>query len=1483
MVRDELWGDPEEERRIVAAGERRRIQWGRALRTADERVAMRAADLTRMAPNASPGLVLASAQADLPDEDFAQLAEMDDGGEDWFSRAIGLASDGVSWALGDLLYERAVKPSVRGLFLLGDTLSQELIQRPLTAASATLYGESDSFGDAYRDYGNSQGVVAAKRLLDEGPGVLARKDDPGTEADESFLGTGLIPGGEVGRESFDQRTLQIAGQRATLGAALPQTRLVGAIQPPGSFAYNTVAGVSQFAADVLLDPLTLLTGGSSALGKAAAKGARAVGASDQAALRVSEVVGTGLQGARNRSKSLSRKAGEAAETLREAERLAEAAGGVKNSRRQTVLYEKAVELIGNQRVLERLAEADALTIYQSFKKSAANTVDGDLLLSLHRASSPEEVSEVLLNAIAGGKVTEKGFYSGIGTKVRRAVNDTPLAGTSPRGRFSADDIFDAADKTEQILKAGGVKRETRAKLFVEALEARNNEDMFRVAVRAMEEVADATGTADDASKGWLTQLAKHVEGDTSFGRTYAVDPKTGAHQYGEFDPRLPTIGPDGKVVDVPRVSPQLTSELNNALLEYPDVTAIRRARQRITNAEKLYQSAGWEKTTNFGRAVTRNLFKPLAILRPAYVLRIPMGEEQLRLAAMDMRNLWRNPKAFFEYNIAAAKLDLDITGTAMYTQAENANVIARDVFGEMSKARNGARNATIAKNYIPRRKPPAGEPAGQFISDWRDELRRLAAAPEVKQLIQNEFDVDRTIEWFRTTFKGRDTLSRYAKMNSLSQDILRSDDALRSWLQGTVMRRIVDLTGGEMDEAGTLLRQGNPELQKLIADPTDRLFDDDTFRDVRDILEANLESAPLFIKAVDTAALEQGERNFRAWVDNLYEIITVKPTNTLARYPAFKGFYVQNLAESMSALADDALRSEVVAAAKKNLKLDKAQQRLLDDALVRSKGQSGFIDDLDEYNDVIMDRTGDLVKERLFDVSRRSNAQETLDLMFPFLDAWKEVTTTWARLLNENPAFFLKAANGHQSLRDRGVFYANDFGDEVFAYPGGGLLASMFQGEWNPDEQVTLEAPVNAVNLVAQGVGPGFGPMVQMAVGGIPQFRDPDFAELRDWLVPFGTGSIEDTGDLTNPSAWVETFVPAWMRKVVNATTSGGWDEVQWNSTVGDVMKGLANTGRYQPGDPNSQAKLVEDARRGARWLLLVRGVAQGVGPAGPSASVKIRTDVNPDAVPVEWDMQADPDGVFHSVAVLASDYRSLLEKFDYDEEITNAVFIQTYGVEPWYVSQAKSKGIVESPVTREGNWWVREHRDAAAAYPDVVGYFVPPEEGAELDYSIYRAQFDSGDRQSLTAEQQVQLANQSKARAMFNAAKRQLEGFPPAQRERALSQITAAIEEEFPGWKADVVGVGSKLRLQDRIAQMSRAAFDPRLSDSPVSQPLQQYMMARAQAYAVAQSRGLKTLSSERLGDVKAQLRAVGTSLVAEHPAFAGVWTRLLLTELED
>lgn len=1455
---DPYWIDPDVEMQVLEQSRARRATYERLAGQLTSDQAGHASALLRRHPNLSAGLMQALAQAPQPQEIEDALADEDDG--NWFERV----RDGVGDAVGDVVgfttgniakgvdgvYEQAIKPAIRGTFTLADGLAQELIQRPLTAGLAAAQGEA-GFTDAYQDYGDSALLNLATGDLDE-------------DATGGSLGTGLFAGGQAQAESSQERTLTINGRRADVGQAFAGAT-VGAFVDPGSRLYDAVAGVSGFAVDIGLDPLAWMTGGVSK----AATAARTLRAGDAATL----IRSTG------------------------ADDILSAAGAVQGSRRNTVLVERASDFFRSKELLSGLAKADAFDIAQSWRRSRANRLDGDMIRRLGQASTEEEVAAHLLDAVAHGDITQAALIRGKGHFVKSNVLTSrgplkfmgpngKLSGIAPTGVVSAgssDEIWESAEKVDSLLRQANVGEDFRRSTFnrMVDLEEGDFSGLFDVTTDALDHVGTKIGDSDMAG---LKDVARKYKDELEAFREYGVD------SWGDpidvpFANRKMVQNFDGQVVETVIPTPQITSELSSLALSLPDVADIRRAATKNRLLREVYTTKGWEMTADATRSITREVFKPLAILRPAYVLRIG-AEEQARLAAAGYDSVFNHPFRWLMANVTNRADVKDLVGDSLEGRARATNVITRDAHGRLAdKTASRGRVFGVASVKV--------DDAGNLLNDsyrgWKGELGQLSAAPEARKMAELRGNLTEFKVWAQTD--GLEEMTKLSRVNDEAASLLDFTDDFDTWADG-LARRVHDKTAGfDEDIIERIVGQNIPLANAAgkQAKNADAAFHSFLSNKARQ----GLNPAKVKIEHVTDARMKMMDQA----IDKLFDYITGKPTSYLARFPAFRQSMVKRGTDLMDALDSDATRRNVLEAFQKNMDLTDDEFRKLAQSAQNAAGSKGVIDNIDDFNEILIGKASQDAKDLLFDVTKRGAGQDALVAIVPFLDAWKEVTLTWAQIAKDNPAFFIRAQAGYRELRDQGTFYMNEYGQEVFRYPGGGFL-STFVDEMNqrgggisnvpmaaietagrvvtgdtPDYSVAPEGSVMGLNMVATGVGPGFGPVVQW---GASIFDTPDTQRLREFIAPFGTGAVDDPEDMLDFGGVLGGLAPAWFRKAANAWTEGGIDERQWNSMVGDAMRALVASGEYDPSRDSD--RLLEDAQRYAEYQLLFRAGTQFAGPTGPTMANQVDVDFDPNHP--DWDPENDPTGRMFFLGVMREDYFRMTETYGFD--VGAEKFYEMYGVEPFYIAQGKttSQGR-ELPVSEEGQRWMEQNSDIADDLPLVAGFFAPTNEDAEFDFSAYSSQLLQGDRKSLTAKEQQALANKARARALWSRIQAQTEALPAGLRESARQQARGQIEALHPGWTVDVIVQPTQA---NKITELQRAASDPRLDGNPLTQPLREYMALRDKALNAVRLRtgaANATLGREAATLERRQLMTAGLRLAQQNPTFMGVWSSLLKNEL--
>lgn len=1452
---DTFWLNPEDEERLLSEAARRRASFTQTIQSLTPDQLERAKTLTRENSNLSAGLLQALAQAQVPREIEQALVEKDEGGifdqirddvGDILGTGVKYAGKAADTALRQT-YERAIKPTIRGLFITAESLAHEVVQRPLTAGLASITEGTNPL-ENYGDYG-------ASPLVNAVTGDLGSEADP--ENEQGVFGRGFFAGGTAKAESDRQRILTINGRKADVGQAIAGAT-VGQFIDPGDRLYDAVAGVSGFAVDVGLDPLAWVTGGASS------------------ALKARKVLS----------------AGDAATTLR-------AAGAISGARRNTVLVEDASNFFRDERLLGKLAEADAFTIAKSWGNSSANRLDMETIGRLGAAKEQSEVAEILLESVANGDVTQRGLLRGPGHFIRTnalksrplkyLATDGKLSGLAPKGVVSAgsvEDIGEATWKIDSLLRQANVGEDVRRVIFNDMATVQPGDfaGLFDITTDALEAVAVKVGPEATS----LREVAQKYAEDLEAFRQYGVDSWGDAVNV-PYAQRKLVQNFDGETIETILPTPQMTSELNSLALHLPDPQDIRRAATKNSLLRSVYTSKGWDGLEGATRKLTGDIFKPMALLRPAYILRIG-AEEQARLTAAGYDSVFNHPFRWLQANVRSRDAVKDLTGDSLEEVARATDVITKDAHGVLAdRTQSQARVFGITSVKV----DDAGNLANDSYRGWKGELGQISAAPEGRKMAEVRGNLAEFKTWAQT--EGIESITKLSRINDDAGSLLEFGDDFDQWATG-LARRVQDKTAGFDEDIITRVVDRNipwangAGKQAANADAAFHSFLSGKARQGINPAKVKIENVatPARRKAMDTA------------VDWLFDHITGKPTSYLARYPAFRQSMVKRGVELMDALDSDATRMKVLDAFESNMGLTDDEFRQIVQATQNAAGAKGVITSVDDFNEVLVSKAAQDAKDLLFDVTKRGAAQDAMVAITPFLDAWKEVTVTWGRLVKENPAFFIRAQAGYKELRDQGTFYQNEFGQEVFRYPGGGFL-STFVDEMNqrgggiqnipmaavetagrvmtgdtPDYSVAAEGSVQGLNMLATGVGPGFGPVVQWAA---TTLDGPDTRALREFIAPFGTGANDDPEDLLNFGGVVGSLMPAWLRKTVNGISEGEMDERQYNSMFGDSMRALIASGEYDPADSE---RLMADAKRYTDYQLLFRGFAQATGPTGPTLAGQVELDA-PDTKHPDWDPENDPSGRMFFLGVMREDYFELYDTYG-SFDVAAEKFYEMYGIEPFYVTQAKSTtNGKELPVTREGDDWMTANRDAVEKFPLVAGFFAPTEEGSKFDFSAFADQVARGDRKSLSPEDQIALANKARARAMYETVKAQTEVLPPKLRDQARATAQGQLENLHPGWRMDVIVQPSK---DDKIAQLQRAAFDDDLEGSRVTQPLREYLTLRTQMLErVRLKSGSPTATLDREDALleRRSLLTAGVRLGQAHPAFRGVWSGLLKAELED
>lgn len=1314
------------------------------------------------------------------------------------------------------------------------------------------------------------GLVSAINPVEVAMGVRADPDDP-----QGGLGDGFMPGGEIYAERerrkhslVNQGHFLTPGRVAVHGIMkMGGKELSAEVRQAGSPEYHLLTGLLDFGFNIFADP--------------GAKAAKTAGAIKAAKAR-------GFAGTWGN------------------------AVGLATGLRKSTLPERAARYFDTRegvKLLDYLAGESKLTNIKRIKGMPLHVAD-----EIRQSSDPAHIRQ-LVDPLLGRQIAETPFGLGmdmVGRNLRRRKSYStsigrwmgeayhPLVGKQKvTGHLWAGDVdgsFDNLQKFYSVAKVRPDKVEQLNRRFAQLMgRGGNDANLYEFVAGDLFPLLDnelKSHGVNALKRRHLTQMYRDaVETSRAFwinaNGNHAAFPgvKTFTSVSGE---------------PIPQPSPQVFAEYLHSGTALPDFNELRRsvanpAFQTINNFAEAHP------LINFGYRAPeffiRNVWKPLALLRAAYTVRV-VGEEQVRMAGSGLDSAFSHPLSYIGWTIGgregrvrralarrgAGKGDIDIHGDLLGEAEEFQAAMSRGVDDWLH---GGAPGTVFTGGYR-----PVHQREVDFLTGWSDELQLLSQDSVVREVAratarEGGIDAIKQSFWDGDMAKFRRALmTNQRKRTALSQRVptanlppheaalVGSDNYIDS-----VLSRINQVTAGNTDlvdllrtgKLGTIQVARNPrmpkaKIQNVLAEH---------------ILEGN---APEWSRVAENLAvpgragqrIQMGDMRDRA-VGFFFDHLMTHRTNILSRSPTFRQKYWAK-AEELAPFLDEAGHATLVDQAHK-AKLGKVARR------INKAGRAGEDSlDADALDTMAKGWALDETQKLLYDLSKRSLFAEASAVAFPFAEAWREVVTSWSRILAEHPQTIRRGSQAIAGLRGSnpieiidpgsgdadpsqgpGFFHPDDtFGEEMFVYPFKFLGKAMFGERMFPE----LEATAEGLNIATAGpLGvfmPGIGPAIQVPFAMMPEAWRPNL--IRDLVEPYGTNDAFERGDLLGGIA--ETLAPAWVRHTVKAFSRDPVNDINMANLTGDVYQAMVMNGELAI--PQSDQDIEAGLRRAGTWarmLQIVRGLAAGALPSAPIVDWRV-TDLNRQVYELDAAVEM---------------YRNLADDQGYTAATTD--FVNLFGPEARWLTTPKSKMIRPDPIMEPGDEWAQRNQHLFDNYRDVAGWFAP--EGGAFSSTAYEASLRSGARERLTASQRVRLGNYYLAQAAYDNAKRlALETYDTLtsnEAEAYLAEVRASLMERFPGYtgsgSAQAIGAGTPQRPDILMGQLRGAVNDPALAGNRVAEASAHMLAVHDAAVAAAQSDfdGLKTyVNSKDTEYLREWVREQGEALSLEVPQFASIYRRV-------
>ena len=497
----------------------------------------------------------------------------------------------------------------------------------------------------------------------------------------------------------------------------------------------------------------------------------------------------------------------------------------------------------------------------------------------------------------------------------------------------------------------------------------------------------------------------------------------------------------------------------------------------ILNVKRLEDNA-LKNVMNF---YTRNVFKPLVLLRFAFLTRVLL-EEQLRMAMKGLDNMYTSPNAFFTWlashtpdsKMGAFLNALPFTKNRQVVEASDdaveflmeAEIIEatqqtlryEDIIAKPGKARN--------KNIEYRGASVDELTQEQINIAVYHELRLLKEDPMTAAVARYGYGSDELAAWLKSD-AGREARLEYVRKGGTNTEdfVFENSSALDQHLQ-YLESRIRKIAGGDIDLAKDAKKNkkgqytynirtsgvnvGDVNIRNIIAESkilkngrTGKGKDDyvNWMHDVKDYgtfskkkvldqielyFKKNEGINPGWLNQVQEVEFAKNEKFFGKFEDILdhaygavFEKLMTKPVGYLNRSNSFKQFRWMYIAERFKDMTPS-LRKKFIKEAKEQGVPKKVIDDLVGSAKVNKPGK------INNYNVMHTESKGFAlagVQELLYDTKKRHTVSDKLVNIFPFVEVWFEVFQTWGKLLAENPYALRKA-----HIASRGLTAANSLG-----------------------------------------------------------------------------------------------------------------------------------------------------------------------------------------------------------------------------------------------------------------------------------------------------------------------------------------------------------------------------------------------------------------------------------------------------------------------
>lgn len=1245
------------------------------------------------------------------------------------------------------------------------------------------------------------------------------------------LGSGFLPGGAI----HDQQIKNAEAAASINGHALtPGRMLASALVRPGTTPYNMLSGVTDAVTQWNLDP-TRYVGEEFAAQRAAGK--LIPGAAEAEAGPLTQ---------------LARRA------------------GILQTADPATHPDLAREFLTTDGAAQRfIAKAAASDSAAEIRQASNGKIPSSIANQLKAATNEQDVLDILLSGVQGGDLKERAALQAgrditstfTATRPAARLNQTMerLGGYLPEhtvdlldvGAPNSTKLDNAVDQMDRFLKQARYSAQDRLPILDRLMAASSPEEASRV--------------FDDTINGHLREQLRGLGHDEPTIDRLLKGYRTDTTLLQDSATRELANNTIGRAINtgdelLPLNQPNQVAEYLKYSVHLPDPSDVR----RLTTPQNtkigeglsaLYNSDGWKSSTHAGDWFMQK-FKMGVTVRPALAARTfvmqhaKMAANGMETRFSDMGSLFRmvtNPEFRTAYEQGALE-------GAPLVKAEAYQKTLRGISGHITAEDQAAHQLVVGPGH------------DLFPQAWGSRIAELHADPVARSVAGQGFEGTAQSFWDGPLASERQQLA----LDLNRPELATSREAADAYIRDEVGSHLTALTADNPHLMETIATGqiptgtfDEPAHIALLADHADGIVNPEAVDHLAGMAVDDSIRVPTEVAAAKDPKLldpDYGHKVSRMtkW---FYSTLIGKPMDFFYRSPALNQLYWEELGSQAHLLDADgaaALRTRI-ASESNQVRIPAAARETLDAALAHPNAGTGKAT-LSGLDELAKTRAVDGLQAMTIDMAKKTGWQDAARLMVPFGKHWQQELGQWARMAADQPDAFRKAQMVVQGAQGSGFFHKNEFGEQVFNYPGSELVSKILTGTPTP-----MTASAGGLSILTTSLLPGFGPLVSIPASKILPNK-PEYDEVRNFLSPFG--------DPTQKGI-LSAVEPPWAKTLQVALSNPENDRDAGNTTM-QVAKYLVSTGKFSTDTPEAQATLLKEAGSRAKKLLVLQALGKFVLPSSPSLQAV-----------AEAKGTFAPDGRTVTAKILSDD----LQKMRTDDfEHSSENFLDKYGDGAMLFLQAATRPLIPGEAsTKEQSNFLRSNPDVAAALPNSAAFFAP--QGSQtFDPASIARQIHMGQREVLTPKQQVALANDQVGSMIYYQLKGSLGPKISTAQQAALSQIKDQLTQAYPGFNTIVPGLSSRVTDSPQniqkvlIPELQKSLTIDKTKNSDAGRALDQYLQLRDAVDKLGQSRGLKQGSfaqSASASDLRGFLRNAALSLSQNNQGFSMLFDRILDREL--